>query len=53
MPAYLYAVRPFWESWLQDTPALPRSRATARQMVAVRFFIREVWQSVGMEETPL
>ena len=44
---------PFWKSWLQDTPALPRSRATARQMVAVRFLIRKVWQKVGMEQIPL
>ena len=34
-------------------PALPRSRATARQMVAVRFFIRKVSQKVGMEQIPL
>ena len=48
-----YAARPFWKSWLQDTPALPRSRATARQMVAVRFLIRKVWQKAGMEQIPL
>ena len=32
------------------TPALPRSRVRVRQMVAVRFLIRKVWQGIfGMD----
>jgi len=35
------------QSALHDTPALPRSTAIIRQMVAVRFLIAEVWQRMS------
>ena len=44
---------PLKGSALSLIPTLPRSTAKARQMVAVRFFIREVWQKAGMEKIPL